>query len=56
MDVQGQGLLNTNSTDENDKLLQAFFYHLKKKKSSVSRQIWYHFTSDLYKRYIFGQQ
>lgn len=32
MDVQGQSLLNTNSTDENDKLLQAFFYHLKKKK------------------------
>lgn len=47
MDVQGQGLLNTNSTDENDKLLQAFFYHFKKKKkfSFQANMIPFHFRS-----------
>jgi len=30
MDFQGQSLLDTNSTDENDKLLQDFFYYFKK--------------------------
>lgn len=48
MDLQGESLLDTNSTDENDKLLQTFFYCFEN--SSVSRQTWYHFASGLYTR------